>query len=104
MTDTTLHDEIALEQKHVDRVYARLARLRAGYVGEPNAQKPPFVLKGDALGTTRFWHGEKRTRWAEDWVKLWTDGAGTFTMTDCEDQGILDVLDLYARAGKVDSL
>jgi DNA helicase IV len=29
MTDTTLHDEIALEQKHVDRVYARLARLRA---------------------------------------------------------------------------
>jgi len=23
-------------------------------------------------------------------------------MTDCEDQGILDVLDLYAKAGKVD--
>ncbi len=29
MSDTTLHDEIAQEQKHVDRVYARLARLRA---------------------------------------------------------------------------
>jgi purine nucleoside permease len=79
-----------------------LAKLRAGYVGEPNALKPPFVLKGDALGATRFWHGAKRTQWAEDWVKLWTDGAGTFTMTDCEDQGILDVLDLYAKAGKVD--
>jgi DNA helicase IV len=29
MTDSTLHEEIVLEQKHVDRVYARLARLRA---------------------------------------------------------------------------
>ncbi len=29
MSDSTLHDEIVLEQKHVDRVYSRLARLRA---------------------------------------------------------------------------
>ncbi|GAB4053490.1 HelD family protein [Catellatospora paridis] len=29
MSDNTLHDEIAIEQQHVDRVYARLARLRA---------------------------------------------------------------------------
>ena len=79
-----------------------LAALRAPYAGEPNAQRPPFVLKGEALGATRFWHGAKRTQWAQDWVKLWTDGAGVFVMTDCEDQGILDVLDLYAKAGKVD--
>lgn len=79
-----------------------LAQLRAPYAGEANANKPPFVLKGEALGTTRFWHGARRTQWAQDWVKLWTDGAGTFTMTDCEDQGILDVLDLYAQSGKVD--
>ena len=81
---------------------ARLGALRAPYDADPAAVKPPFVLKGDVVGTTRFWHGEKRTRWAEDWVKLWTDGAGTFAMTDCEDQGVLDVLDLYAKAGKVD--
>jgi len=79
-----------------------LARLRAPYAEESNATKPPFVLKGEALGTTRFWHGARRTQWAEDWVKLWTGGAGVFVMTDCEDQGILDVLDLYAKAGKVD--
>ena len=60
------------------------------------------MLKGEALGATRFWHGARRTQWAEDWVKLWTDGAGVFVMTDCEDQGILDVLDLYARAGRID--
>ncbi len=28
MTDTTLHDEISFEQKHVDRVYERLAQLK----------------------------------------------------------------------------
>lgn len=79
-----------------------LKAARAGYPSEPMALRPPFVFIGDALGTTRFWHGEGRTRWARDWVKLWTDGAGTFAMTDCEDQGILDVLDKYGREGRVD--
>ena len=81
---------------------ASLQGLRAGYKGEPLAQRPPFVLQGDALGTVRFWHGARRTQWARDWVQLWTDGAGTFTMTDCEDQGILDVLDAHADSGKID--
>ncbi|MGR4862643.1 purine nucleoside permease [Caulobacter sp. LARHSG274] len=81
---------------------AGLQALRAGYVGEPQGQRPPFVLQGDALGTVRFWHGAHRTQWAEDWVRLWTDGAGTFTMTDCEDQGILDVLDAHAASGRID--
>jgi purine nucleoside permease len=79
-----------------------LQAVRAPYRDAPRAQRPPFVLQGDALGTVRFWHGHRRTQWAEDWVKLWTDGAGTFTMTDCEDQGILDVLDVYAASGKID--
>ena len=79
-----------------------LQGLRGIYKGEPLAQKPPFVLQGDSLGTVRFWHGAQRTRWAEDWVRLWTEGAGTFTMTDCEDQGILDVLDAHAASGRID--
>jgi purine nucleoside permease len=79
-----------------------LRDLRAPYTGDPEGQRPPFVLRGDALGTVRFWHGAHRTQWAEDWVKLWTDGAGTFTMSDCEDQGILDVLDAHAASGKID--
>ena len=81
---------------------AALQAVRAPYAGDPEGQRPPFVLQGDALGTVRFWHGPRLTQWAEDWVKLWTDGAGTFTMTDCEDQGILDVLDVYATSGKID--
>jgi purine nucleoside permease len=79
-----------------------LQAVRAPYRDAPQARRPPFVLQGDALGTVRFWHGARRTQWAQDWVRLWTDGAGTFTMTDCEDQGILDVLDAHAASGKID--
>lgn len=80
-----------------------LQRDRSRYPEEPVAQRPPFVFIGDALGATRFWHGQRRTQWARDWVKLWTDGQGTFAMTDCEDQGVMDVLSLYGRLGRVDA-
>ena len=79
-----------------------LKSARARYPSEPVAQMSPSVFLGDVLGTTRFWHGERRTVWARDWVSLWTDQQGVFAMTDCEDQGILDVLSLYGRQGRVD--
>ena len=79
-----------------------LKAARAGYPSEPAALRPPAVIYGDELSTTRFWHGERRTQWARDWMKLWTDGAATFAMTACEDQGILDVLNLFGREGRVD--
>ncbi len=79
-----------------------LAKARAGYPSEPAAQTPPRVMIGDALGTARFWHGDRRTQWARDWVKLWTDNAATFVMSDCEDQGVLDVLTIYGAQGRVD--
>ena len=79
-----------------------LRAARATYRSEPAALRPPSVFLGDDLGTTRFWHGARRTRWARDWVKLWTDGDGAFAMTECEDQGILDVLEIFSREGRVD--
>ena len=79
----------------------QLAALSARYPHEPGAQSPPRVFIGDDLGATRFWHGSRRTQWARAWVKLWTDGQGTFAMSECEDQGILDVLDIFGREGRV---
>lgn len=79
-----------------------LAEIRARFASEPAAQKPPHVMIGDALGTVRFWHGDLKTQWARDWVKIHTDGQGVFVMTDCEDQGIMDVLTLHGREGRVD--
>lgn len=80
----------------------KLAADRAGYREEPAAQRPPHVFVGASLGTVRFWHGELRTRWARNWVRLQTDGQGVFAMTDGEDQAVLDTLGLYARDGRVD--
>jgi purine nucleoside permease len=77
-------------------------KFRESYVGQPAAQRPPFVLIGDTLGTARYWHGPRLTRWAENWVAMYTHGRGRFVMTDCEDQSICYALWLLGRAGKVD--
>ena len=81
---------------------ARMAAYRALYVGYPNAQKPPFVLLGDSLGTSRYWHGKTMTQWARDWDKLWTDGKGTFAMADMEDQGYANAFNRLTKMGKMD--
>ena len=81
----------------------KLAADRAGYREEPAAQKPPHVFIGASLATVRFWHGELRTRWARDWVRVQTDGQGMLAMTDGEDQAVLDTLALHASSGRVDS-
>jgi len=80
----------------------KLQAARSAYPSEPEALKPPHVFLGDALGAVRFWHGERRTAWARDWMRIWTDGQGVLAMSDCEDQGVLDVLTIYGAQGKVD--
>lgn len=80
-----------------------LQKLRAPYQGYPAAQKPPFVLLGDTVGTSRFWHGPIMTKWANDWAKLHTNGDANFVMTACEDQSIAYALSLLQQAGRVDN-
>lgn len=79
-----------------------LSKYRALFVGHPNAQRPPFVLLGDTLGTARYWHGPSLTRWAENWCKVYTGGKATFVMTECEDQSIAYALLILGRAHRVD--
>jgi purine nucleoside permease len=79
-----------------------LSAYRAMYVGYPNAQREPFVLLGDTLGTARYWHGPALTRWAENWCKAYTGGKATFVMTECEDQSIAYALTVLGRAHRVD--
>jgi purine nucleoside permease len=75
---------------------------RAKWVGYPNAQRPPFVLMGETLGAYRYWHGPGRTRWARDWVKLWTHGRGRFAMTNMESQQLAGAMLIAAKQGLVD--
>jgi len=65
---------------------------RAVWQGFPNAQRPPFVLKGDSFASDYYWHGKIMTRYADDWVKLWTGGKGTFVMTEMEDSAVAEAL------------
>ena len=54
----------------------KLKSARAGYPDQPNAQRPPFVLKGDTLTADRFWIGARMTDWAEKMGALLDQGRG----------------------------
>jgi purine nucleoside permease len=79
-----------------------LAKAREAWVGYPNAQRPPFVLMGETLGSVRYWHGPGRTQWARDWVRLWTKGQGRFAMTNMESQTAARLMKTYSSLGFVD--
>lgn len=79
-----------------------MAKRRAAFTGFPNAQRPPFVLRGDTLSSETFWHGKLLNQWANDWVKYHTDGRGNYVTTAMEDTGTLQSLTWLARAGRVD--
>ena len=81
---------------------AEMQKRRALYEGFPNAQRPPFVLKGDNLASSTYWHGKLLNQWANDWVRYHTDGRGNYVTTAMEDTGTLQALTWLARAGKVD--
>jgi len=67
-----------------------------------NARRPPFVLKGDTLSASTFWHGKLLSQWANDWVKYHTGGKANYVTTAMEDTGILQSLTFLAGAGRVD--
>lgn len=81
----------------------KVKAFRAEYTGFPNAQKPPFVLIGDSFASDYYWHGAIMNKFAEDWVKLWTKGKGTFAMTEMEDSGFMGAIERLAPMHRVDA-
>ncbi len=81
---------------------AAVAAFRAGFTGFPNAQRAPFVLVGDTFASDYYWHGTVMTKYAEDWVKLWTGGKGTFAMTEMEDSGFMEALERLEAMQRVE--
>jgi purine nucleoside permease len=79
-----------------------LQQNRARYIGYPAAQKPPFVLLGDDLCGSTFWHGKLLNDWAIAWVSYWSGGKGRFVMTAMEDTGTLQSLTFLTKAGRAD--
>lgn len=83
----------------VDSAEMRNERNRFSYA---NARRPPFVLKGDDLSGSTFWHGKLLSEWANDWVKYHTDGKGNYVTTAMEDTGILQALTFLSKAKRAD--
>ena len=84
--------------------HPELAAFRAQFAEtHPLAARAPFVLVGDSLGSSTYWHGEMLNRWANDWMRLHTGGAANFVMSNMEDNGTCTALWRLSRAGKVDT-
>jgi purine nucleoside permease len=79
----------------------KLAAARAGFAGT-NARRPPFVLKGDTISSSTFWHGKLLDQWAKNWVRYQTDGQGNYVTSAMEDSGMLQSLTFLHHAGRVD--
>lgn len=79
-----------------------VAAFRAGMTGYPNAQRPPFVLMGDTYASDIYWHGDTMTRFANDWVRLWSAGKGNFVMTEMEDAGYMEAMMRLGAMHRVD--
>lgn len=75
---------------------------RARFTGFINAQKPPFVAKGDTLSASTFWHGHKMNEWANAWVRYYTQGKGNYMISAMEDSGTMQSLTFLSKSGKVD--
>jgi purine nucleoside permease len=79
---------------------AVLTAERAHFAGA-NARRPPFVLKGDTLSSSTFWHGKLLDQWANRWVSYQTVSQGNFVTSAMEDTGVLQSLTFLHRAGRV---
>ena len=67
-----------------------------------NAQKLPFVTMGETLSASTYWHGTLMNRWANDWVKLYSNERMNFMTANMEDSGTLTGLHRLGRINLVD--
>ena len=89
--------------KHVKlNDYPVMQALRDKYTGYPNAQKLPFVLKGEHVAASTFWHGSMLNEWANNWTHYWTAGQGNFVSSGMEDTGAYQSMIYLDNAKKAD--
>jgi purine nucleoside permease len=79
---------------------AAIRKARARFVGFPNAQKPPFVTRGDTISGSTFWHGTRMDAWANAWVRYFS--GGNYMISAMEDTGTMQALTFLSNAGRVD--
>jgi purine nucleoside permease len=80
----------------------QIQKSRARFSGFPNAQRPPFVAKGDTISGSTFFHGRLMDQWANQWVTYYTAGKGNYMISAMEDTGTMQSLTFLSKAGRVD--
>jgi purine nucleoside permease len=78
-----------------------LKEIRGNFDGAA-ADKPPFLMMGDEVSSSRYWHGKLEDAWAAEWMRYFTNGQGEFVTTAMEDTGTLQSLEYLANAHRVD--
>ena len=74
---------------------------RKRWTGYPAAMAGPTVIVGDSFASDQYWHGTVLTKYANDWVTLWTGGKGNFAMANMEDSAIAEALKRLDGMGRV---
>lgn len=77
-------------------------REKRSHFPQSAAQRPPFVMEGDDVSASTFWHGKLMDEWANAWVRYYTEGKGNFVVSAMEDTGILQSLTFLSHTGKID--
>ena len=89
LDEALLQKALALSAKAQleDNDAARAYRAKYGYAP---ADKPPAVMQCDIIVSDTFRRGELLAQQSEQWLRLLTDGAGTYCVGDQEDTAILN--------------
>ena len=82
--------------------FPSLDETRMLYTEHPNAQRPPFVLKGGHIAALTFWHGAIMNQWANDWVRYWSDGNTDFVTSAMEETGTFQAIEYLDKIDRVD--
>lgn len=79
-----------------------LKAYREQYTGFDAAQLPPQILKGGTLSSLRYWHGPGRTRWARDFVAMWSQNRAEFYTTAMEQAAFVGTMKRMSEQGLLD--
>ena len=72
------------------------------FKGFAGALSEPGVMLGETLSASTYWHGERLSQWANDWVQVYSNPKMNFMTSNMEDSGTLTALHRLARIGRVD--
>jgi purine nucleoside permease len=82
-----------------DNPQAQAARSKYNYAP---ANQPPAVVQCDSLSGDTWWSGSPIDGRARQWMRIMTDGKGTYCTTQQEDNATYEALKRAAAAGRVD--